>query len=59
MRRRGVGVGAIKKKKAESEAFNSVGQQLHEDGLAHAQEILSQFRTSLEVIDSDIDRNEG
>lgn len=42
-------MGAVKKKKAETDAFGVVGQQLHEEGLAHAQEILAQFRTSLKV----------
>jgi ESCRT-II complex subunit VPS22 len=48
MRRRGVGVGAIKKRQDEAKAFTDTGRRLEEEKLAHVEELIGSFRKSLE-----------
>jgi hypothetical protein len=48
MRRRGPGVGGIKKHDNLKTALKEKGAELQEDRVKHAQEVLATFRTQLE-----------
>lgn len=48
MRRRGVGVGAIKKRQDEAKAFSGVGRRMEEEKLVHVKELLATFKTALQ-----------
>ena len=48
MRRRGVGVGAITKKKQEQEAYQKVGNEIQASSLQHVTESMEKFKISLE-----------
>ncbi len=47
MRRRGVGVSAVMKKKDEAAKFQAVGKAMEETRMAGIQDVLSKFQTSL------------
>lgn len=48
MRRRGVGVGAVKKRQDDAKAFSGIGRRMEEEKLAHVMELLSSFKTTLQ-----------
>ena len=48
MRRRGVGIGALKKKKEAAQKFKQAGQKLQAEKIEHVTEQLSSFKTHLE-----------
>lgn len=48
MRRRGVGIGAVRKKQETAKQFTEVGDQLAESQLAHVSAQLESFKTNLE-----------
>jgi len=47
-RRRGVGVGAIKKRTENAKSFASAGKKMEENQLQHVQEQLETFKVSLQ-----------
>jgi len=49
MRRRGIGVGAIKKKRKEKVSYQEVGKEIEEEQIEHVQETIEKFRGTLEV----------
>ncbi|GMF35916.1 unnamed protein product [Phytophthora fragariaefolia] len=49
MRRRGVGIGAVRKKQEQAKQFSEVGEQLVEDNLAHVAAQLELFRANLQA----------
>lgn len=48
MRRRGVGIGAVRKKQEQTKQFTEVGDQLAESQMAHVTVQLEMFKTNLE-----------
>lgn len=48
MRRRGVGIGAVRKKQEQTKQFTEVGDQLAESQMAHVTSQLEMFKTNLE-----------
>ena len=48
MRRRGVGVAAITKKKKDQEAYQKVGNEIQANSLTHVTELMEKFKNSLE-----------
>ncbi|RLN27220.1 hypothetical protein BBJ28_00009509 [Nothophytophthora sp. Chile5] len=48
MRRRGVGIGAVRKKQEQAKQFTEVGEQLVEANLSHVSSQLELFRTNLQ-----------
>ncbi|CAM9446310.1 unnamed protein product [Ectocarpus sp. 8 AP-2014] len=48
MRRRGVGVGAVKRKEKNKEAFEAVGKRVAEENLSHISGMMATFKGSLE-----------
>jgi ESCRT-II complex subunit VPS22 len=48
MRRRGVGIGAVRKKQEQAKQFSEVGEQLTEANLAHVSAQLELFRANLQ-----------
>ncbi|CAM9246285.1 unnamed protein product, partial [Choristocarpus tenellus] len=48
MRRRGVGVGAVKRKEKDTQAFEAVGKKAAEENLAHISDMMDTFKGSLE-----------
>ena len=48
MRKRGVGVGAIKRKDQHKNAFKEKGAELQEDRVKHMTDAITTFRTHLE-----------
>ncbi|KAF1332397.1 Vacuolar sorting protein snf8, partial [Globisporangium splendens] len=48
MRRRGVGIGAVRKKQEQAKQFNEVGDQLAESQMAHVTTQLESFKVNLE-----------
>lgn len=48
MRRRGVGVGAVKRKVKDKEAFEAVGKKVADENLSHISEMMGSFKGSLE-----------
>ena len=48
MRRRGVGVAAITKKKQEQEVYQKVGNEIQANSLTHVTELMEKFKNSLE-----------
>lgn len=48
MRRRGVGIGAVRKKQEQAKQFTEVGDQLAESQMAHVTAQLEMFKTNLE-----------
>ncbi|ETO69114.1 hypothetical protein F444_14205 [Phytophthora nicotianae P1976] len=49
MRRRGVGIGAVRKKQEQAKQFSEVGEQLVEANLYHVSSQLELFRTNLQA----------
>ncbi|KUF91341.1 hypothetical protein AM588_10004515 [Phytophthora nicotianae] len=49
MRRRGVGIGAVRKKQEQAKQFSEVGEQLVEANLSHVSSQLELFRTNLQA----------
>jgi hypothetical protein len=47
--RRGVGVGAIKKKQNEAKAYAAVGKAMEDKHITHVSEMIESFKTSLLV----------
>ena len=48
MKRRGVGVGAIKKRQDEEKAYTGIGKRMEEEKLAHVAQLLENFKTTLQ-----------
>ncbi|CAH0482241.1 unnamed protein product [Peronospora belbahrii] len=48
MRRRGVGIGAVRKKQEQNKQFTEVGEQIVEANLSHVSSQLELFRTNLQ-----------
>ncbi|RLN78683.1 hypothetical protein BBJ28_00024518, partial [Nothophytophthora sp. Chile5] len=48
MRRRGVGIGAVRKKQEQTKQFTEVGEQIVEANLSHVSSQLELFRTNLQ-----------
>ena len=49
MRRRGVGIGAVRKKQEQTKQFSEVGEQIVESNLSHVSSQLEVFRTNLQA----------
>uniref|UniRef100_M4B590 Vacuolar protein sorting-associated protein n=1 Tax=Hyaloperonospora arabidopsidis (strain Emoy2) TaxID=559515 RepID=M4B590_HYAAE len=49
MRRRGVGIGAVRKKQEQTKQFSEVGEQIVESNLSHVSSQLELFRTNLQA----------
>ncbi|KAK1934265.1 Vacuolar-sorting protein SNF8 [Phytophthora citrophthora] len=49
MRRRGVGIGAVRKKQEQAKQFSEVGEQIVEANLSHVSSQLELFRTNLQA----------
>lgn len=47
--KRGVGVGAIKKKQNEAKAYAAVGKAMEDKHISHVSEMIESFRNSLLV----------
>ena len=48
--RRGHGVSAVKNRLNEKKAYSAVGKTIQENKLSHVEELISNFKTSLEVL---------
>eukprot|EP01041_Mallomonas_annulata_P005335 gene5335-10667_t len=57
MRRRGIGVGAIKNKQLDDERFKQVGKSLKDEHIAHVREQIELFRVSLQEFASKYKKN--